>query len=101
MNKIQQLQKMDGAVPAFKDCNWVCSTGLFQFAIIWFKLGNWKCGNKAFDYAVSLQNKSGGWFGGYNAYIRMPNGRKIKYACDEIVSYFPEQEISWAVKYFF
>jgi malonyl-CoA O-methyltransferase len=101
MNKIQQLQKMDGAVPAFKDCNWVCSTGLFQFAIIWFKLGNWKCGNKAFDYAVSLQNKSGGWFGGYNAYIRMPNGKKIKYACDEVISYFPEQEISWAVKYFF
>lgn len=101
MNKIKKLQKMDGAVPAFKDCNWVCSTGLFQFAIIWFKLGDWKRGNKAFDYAVSLQNKSGGWFGGYNAYIRMPNGKKIKYAGDETVSYFPDQEISWAVKYFF
>lgn len=27
--------------------------------------------------------------------------QKIKYAGNEAVSYFPDQEISWAVKYFF
>lgn len=101
MRQIERIQRIDGSVPAFRNCNWVCSTGLFQLAIVWFKLGKWKPGAKAFDYAVSLQNKTGGWFGGYNAYLKLPNGKKIPYSAKENVRYFPDQEISWAVKYFF
>lgn len=101
MDRIKRIQRIDGAVPAYKNCNWVCSTGLFQIAIIWFKLGDWERGNKAFDYAVSLQNRSGGWYGGYNAYLKLKNGIKIPYSAKEEVLYFPDQEISWAVKYFF
>lgn len=101
MNKIARLQRPDGAVPAYKDCSWVCSTGLFQLAIVWFKLGDWKRGNKAFDYAVSLQNKSGGWYGGYPTTVRL-GSKKVKLAIlNERVTYFPDEEISWAVKYFF
>lgn len=100
MHKIKKLQRIDGAVPAYKNCHWVCSTGLFQLAIIWFKLGNWNDGNKAFDYAVSLQNKSGGWYGGYPAKFRLLDGKTITLANNEEVTYFPNEEISWAVKYF-
>ncbi len=100
MLKIDQLQTINGAVPAYKNCHWVCSTGLFQLAIVWFKLGEWHKGNRIFDYAVSLQNKSGGWYGGYPARLRLVNGINIYYAFNEKITYFPNEEISWAVKYF-
>lgn len=101
MKKIEKIQRIDGSVPAYKDCTWVCSTGLFQLAIVWFKLGNWDKGNKAFDYAVSLQNASGGWYGGYCSKIRLHNKTVKLHLLKETVSYFPDEEISWAVKYFF
>lgn len=101
MSKVEKLQKVDGAVPAFKSCDWVCSTGLFQFAIVWFKLGDWKHGNKAFDYATSLQNETGGWYGGYPASLRFLGNKRVPYSITEEISYFPNEEISWAVKYFF
>lgn len=101
MKKIERMQRTDGAVPALKKCNWVCSTGLFQLAIVWFKIGDFKRGDKAFDYAVSLQNKSGGWYGGYPAKLNLPLGKSIKYAINEKITYFDNEEISWAVKYFF
>lgn len=40
--------------------NWVCSTGLFQLALVWFRLGELERGNKAFSHACKLQNASGG-----------------------------------------
>lgn len=95
MSKIANLQDKRGAIPAYQDAKWVCSTGIFQFALVWYKLGDIERGNKAFDYACSLQNKSGGWYGGYvsESFAKM---RKGKYIPD----YFPHAEISWAVKYF-
>ncbi len=101
MKKIEKIQRLDGSVPAYKDCTWVCSTGLFQLAIVWFKLGNWDKGDRAFDYAVSLQNASGGWYGGYGSKIRLHNKTVKLHLSKETVSYFPDEEISWAVKYFF
>lgn len=90
MEKIAKLQKASGAVPAYKNVDWVCSTGLFQLAIVWFRLGNLENGNKAFEYACKLQNESGGWYG---SYISEENS-------SEENTYFPTSEISWAVKYF-
>lgn len=90
MKKIAQIQKKSGAVPAYKDVDWVCSTGLFQLAVIWFRLGDIEHGNKAFEYACKLQNKSGGWYG---SYLSEENS-------SEKNSYFPTSEISWANKYF-
>lgn len=90
MQKIVKLQKKTGAVPAYNNVDWVCSTGLFQFSLVWFRLGDVEHGNKAFEYACKLQNESGGWFGSYLA----------EYNPDEVNDYFPQEEISWANKYF-
>ncbi len=84
MLEVASYQKRNGAIPAYNDHHWICSTGMFQYALIWYKLGNKKNGDLAFNYAVRLQNKSGGWYGSY--------GLKS--------NYFPKEEISWAVKYF-
>lgn len=90
MSKIASLQTDDGCVPAYKNVHWVCSTGLFQLALVWFRLGEIERGNKAFKFACSLQNESGGWYGSYLA------GN----VSSENNDYFPNGEISWAVKYF-
>ncbi len=88
MDKVKQLQCKDGAVPAYQNSKWVCSTGLFQFSLIWYRLGDLDAADRAFSYACKLQNSSGGWYGGY--FIDS----------DEVVTYFPDAEISWANKYF-
>lgn len=90
MLKIARLQKTSGAVPAYNNVDWVCSTGLFQLAVVWYRLGKIENGDKAFEYACKLQNESGGWFGSYLS-EENPN---------EVNTYFPNSEISWAVKYF-
>jgi malonyl-CoA O-methyltransferase len=84
MQDIDLLRNEDGAVPAYADTKFVCSTGLFQYAICYYKLGEYVKGNKAFEYMKNLQNESGGWYGSYG----------------ENADYFPQIEISWAVKYF-
>lgn len=88
MNNIGNFQTEDGAVPGYNDVHWVCSTGLFQLALTWFRVGDIERGNKAFSYACRLQNESGGWYGSYSS------------AEDESNDYFAASEISWAVKYF-
>lgn len=90
MDQVAKLQKNNGAVAAYKDVDWVCSTGLFQFALVWFRLGDTERGNRAFAYACKLQNESGGWYGSY-----LSEGN-----ADEMNSYIPTSEISWAVKFF-
>ena len=96
MAKVELLQTEDGAVPGYKNVKWVCSTGLFQLAIVWYKLGNIEKGNKALECATKLQNESGGWYGSYGDYEKM-DGKEKEY----FPTYFPISEISWAVKYFF
>lgn len=90
MEKVAEFQKDSGAIPAFPYVDWVCSTGLFQLALVWFRIGNIERGNKAFTYACKLQNPSGGWYG---SYLSENNS-------GEDNTYFPSSEISWAVKYF-
>lgn len=58
MHKMEAYQKESGAVPAFRDHDWVCSTGLFQLSMVWFRLGDIDRGNRAFEYACKLQNES-------------------------------------------
>ena len=87
MDLVALHQRLDGSVSGYSFVDFVCSTGLFQYAICWFKLGEFVKGQKAFEYALKLQNESGGWFGSYTV------GR-------DKANYFPNSEISWAVKYF-
>ena len=86
MDLIALHQREDGSIPAYSFVDFVCSTGLLQYAICWYKLGNKERGNSALRFALSLQNRSGGFFGSYSV------------ARDK-ANYFPENEISWAVKY--
>jgi malonyl-CoA O-methyltransferase len=78
------IQRDNGAIPAFPGVEWVCSTGMAQLAVAWYKLGDRGPADRAMDYLVTLQNPSGGFFGSYGE-----GGR-----------YFPAEEISWAPKYF-
>lgn len=102
MQNVQKLQHDNGSVPAFSDVRWVCSTGLFQYALIWYKLGDIARANMAFDYALSLQNKSGGWYGSYGFLSKFIPQRWLKNFIPSkyLASYFPRAEISWAIKYF-
>lgn len=84
MQIVEKLQRDDGSVPGFSNVRWVCSTGLFQYAIVWYKMGDTVRAEKAFKYATNLQNKTGGWYGSYGWFAK----------------YFPKAEIAWAVKYF-
>lgn len=90
MDKVAFLQKENGAVPAYPDVDWVCSPGLFQFSLIWFRLGDVERGNSAFRYACKLQNETGGWYG---SYLSETNNKEFN-------DYLPMSEISWTVKYF-
>ena len=90
MHNIERYQKESGAIPALNNVDWVCSTGLFQLALVWFRLGEIDRGNKAFEYACKLQNESGGWYGSYLSEENI----------EENNFYFPTGEISWACKYF-
>lgn len=95
MKKIAEIQRNDGAIPAYKNVNWICSTGMLQLAVVWYKLGDVEHGNKAFNYAIKLQNKSGGWYGSYAVSDNPQNDYDKEYP-----AYFTSSEISWAVKYF-
>lgn len=84
MADVERLQRRDGSVPAYPDVKWVCSTGIAQYAGVWYRLGKYDRADRALDYLDTLQNKSGGWNGSYG------DGAK----------YIPGAEISWAVKYY-
>jgi malonyl-CoA O-methyltransferase len=84
MAEVAQLQRRDGSVPAYPNVGWICSTGIAQYAGVWYRLGEIDRGDRALAYLERIQNRSGGFFGSYG------NGAK----------YISGAEISWAVKYF-
>lgn len=95
MGAIEKYQNRKGGIPGLADVKWVCSTGMFQLALVWYKLGELEKGNKIFNYACTFQNETGGWYGSYPVtwMEKFAKGRKKAY-------YFPCEEISWANKYF-
>lgn len=84
MADVARCQRKDGAIPAYPDVAWVCSTGMAQYAIVWYTLGKKEPADRAISYLEKIQNKSGGWNGSY--------GKGAQYIAGA--------EISWAVKYF-
>ena len=103
MENLEKFRNRKGAIPGLNNVPWICSTGLFQLAIVWYKLGNLAKGDSLFNYACSIQNESGGWFGSYppSSFAASKLGRKVFYRGKKSPYYFPSEEISWAVKYFF
>jgi len=84
MADVEKCQRRDGSIPAYPDVEWICSTGIAQYAIVWYTLGNKQRADQALAYLETIQNPSGGFFGSY--------GKGAKYISGG--------EISWAVKYF-
>lgn len=84
MADVERCQRRNGSIPAYPDVDWVCSTGMAQYAIVWYTLGQKSLADRAMRYLEKIQNKSGGFYGSY--------GQGAKY--------IPGAEISWAVKYF-
>lgn len=83
MASVAAYQQDNGAVTAYFDVPWVCSTGLAQLAIVWYLLDDLPRADHAIDFLTQLQNASGGFFGSYGVGA----------------TYFPADEIAWAVKY--
>lgn len=83
MADVARFQQRNGAVPAYSDVPWVCTTGVAQLAQVWFRLGDTERAERALAFVASLQNPSGGFFGSYGVGA----------------AYFPDQEPSWGVKY--
>ena len=84
MEEVAALQKFNGSIPAYPGVDWVCTPGVAQLAIVWYKLGMSDRGDAALRYLKRIQNDSGGFFGSY--------GRGA--------NYFPRKELPWAAKYF-
>jgi malonyl-CoA O-methyltransferase len=84
MAEVERAQRRDGSVPAYPGVDWICSTGVAQYAGVWYRLGSRSRADRALAYLERIQNGSGGFFGS-----RGPGA-----------NYLPRAEISWAVKYF-
>ncbi len=101
MRNFEKYRKSNGAICAYNDVDWVCSTATFQFAIIWYKLGEKEKADLSYNYMCELQNPTGGWYGSYTK-------PKLKELWFRLLSKFKmtrylyayDEEISWAVKFY-
>lgn len=84
MADVERCQRPDGSIPAYPDVEWICSTAIAQYAVVWYRLGKKDQADRAIRYLETIQNKSGGFYGSY--------GKGAQYIAGA--------EISWAVKYF-
>jgi malonyl-CoA O-methyltransferase len=84
LRHIIKAQRREGSIPAYKNVSWVCTPGVAQFAVIWYKFGINELADKALNYLEHIQNSSGGFYGSYG----------------KGSGYFPNEELSWTVKYF-
>ena len=84
LDMLRTGQAPSGAVPGCKGADWVCSPGLAQLAICWYKLGDWEPADRAMGWLEAHQEGDGGFKGSYG-----PNA-----------GYLAAYELSWAVKFF-
>jgi malonyl-CoA O-methyltransferase len=83
MADVACFQQANGAVAAYSDVSWVCTTGIAQLAQVWYRLGETLRAERALAFLATLQNPSGGFFGSYGVGA----------------AYFPTEEPAWGVKY--
>lgn len=84
LDKLREEQADDGSVRGMQSVSWVCTPGLAQLAVCWYKIGRREPADKALKWLEAHQTQSGGFRGSYG----------------EDASYFPDVEISWAVKFY-
>jgi hypothetical protein len=84
LNGLREAQGNDGAVRGMPGVSWVCTPGLAQLAVCWYKTGQRGPAGRAMSWLEQHQTKSGGFRGSYG----------------EDASYFPDVELSWAAKFY-
>lgn len=84
LDQALKIQKKDGSIPAYPGVDWVCSTGMAQLGLAWYKIGDHQNAARMLAYLEKIQNASGGFYGSYGQ-----GGQ-----------YFAGKEISWANKFF-
>jgi malonyl-CoA O-methyltransferase len=84
LHRLRQLQTTDGAVRGIGGADWVCSPGLAQLAICWYKTGEAQTAGRALDWLDRDQLPCGGFFGSYG-----PGA-----------DYFPDVVPAWVVKFY-
>lgn len=84
LDTLHKLQAEHGSVRATNGVSWVCTPGLAQLAVCWYKVGDRDPANKAMKWLEGHQMPSGGFLGSYGAEA----------------TYFPDVEIPWAAKFY-
>ena len=84
LDRLRMEQADDGSVRGMQGVSWVCTPGLAQLAVCWYKIGQREPADKALRWLEANQTRSGGFRGSYG----------------ENASYFPDVEIPWAVKFY-
>ena len=84
LNELFESQLENGAIPSYKNSNWICTPGVAQIALCELKLGKIEHAEKILEWFRSIQMPYGGFCGSYGLNAE----------------YFLGIEISWAVKYY-
>jgi ubiquinone/menaquinone biosynthesis C-methylase UbiE len=84
LKALEEAQSDDGSVPARLGERWVCTPGLAQLAVCWYRTARPEAADRAMEWLEKHQEKGGGFRGSY--------GRRA--------SYFPDSEPAWAVKFY-
>ena len=84
LGKLQKLQEKNGAVRGREGVSWVCSPGLAQLALCWYRCGFWEPADRAMGWLERKQKSSGGFKGSYG------HG----------ANYFPRRQLSWTAKFY-
>lgn len=81
---LRKRQAPDGSVCGEEGVPWVCTPGLAQLAVCWYKIGEAAPADRAVAWLDAHQELSGGFRGSYGLGAR----------------YFPETELPWAAKFY-
>jgi malonyl-CoA O-methyltransferase len=84
LTRFSQTQSEDGSVLGKPNVTWVCTPGLAQLAVCWYKTGQPEPADRAMNWLAGHQTQSGGFRGSYG----------------ENADYFQNVEICWAVKFY-
>ena len=84
LERVQHTQQEDGAVPGIGGAKWVCTPGLAQLAICWYKLGWHLNADAALKWLEARQEPDGGFKGSYGPQAQ----------------YYADTQIPWAVKFY-
>jgi len=76
---LYDIQRSDGSIPAYRNVNWTCYTGVAQAAILFYRMG--LDAKKQMEYLAKVMSPDGGFYGSSGAY-------------------FGDQKVSWAVKFY-